>query len=80
MLDTGSGPNIIKENFVPKGKPVNYDNILKLNGINEYPVYTLGKITLPLLGKEVTFHIVMIFQFHNPAYWATIFSNKLPQR
>jgi len=58
MLDTGSGPNILKENFVPKGKTVNYNNILKLNGINEYPVYTLGEITLPLLGKEVTFHIV----------------------
>jgi len=58
MLDTGSGPNIIKENFVPKGKTINYNNILKLNGINEYPVYTLGEITLPLLGKEVTFHIV----------------------
>jgi len=58
MLDTGSGPNIIKENFVPKGKTVNYNNILKLNGINEYPVYTLGEITLSLLGKEVIFHIV----------------------
>jgi len=38
MFDTDSGPNIIKENFVPKGKIINYNNILKLNGINEYPV------------------------------------------
>jgi len=58
MLDTGSGPNIIKENFVPKNKTVNYNNILKLNGINKYPVYTLGESTLPLFEKEVTFHIV----------------------
>jgi len=58
MLDTGSGLNIIKENFVPKNKTVNYNNILKLNGINKYPVYTLGEITLPLFEKEVTFHIV----------------------
>jgi len=58
MLDTGSRPNIIKENFVLKGKTVNYNNILKLNGINEYPVYSFREITLLLLGKEVTFHIV----------------------
>jgi len=57
MLDIGSGPNIIKENL-PKGKIVNYTNVLKLNGINEYPVYTLGEITLPLFEKEVIFHIV----------------------
>jgi len=38
MLDTGSGPNIIKGNFAPKGKTVNHNNILKLNinDINEY--------------------------------------------
>jgi len=35
MLDNGSGPNIIKENLVPKGKIVNYTNFLKLNDINE---------------------------------------------
>jgi len=38
MLDTGSRPNIIKENL-PKGKVVNYTNVLKLNGMNEYPIY-----------------------------------------
>jgi len=57
MLNTGSGPNIIKENFVPKGfipKTVNYNNILKLNGINKYPVYTLREITLPF-GKGSNF-------------------------
>jgi len=58
MLDTGSGPNIIKQNFVPKNKTVNYNNILKLNGINEFPVYTLGEITLSLFEKEVIFYIV----------------------
>jgi hypothetical protein len=58
MLDTGSGPNIIKENFVPKGKTINYNNILKLSGINEYPVYTLGEITLTIFEKNVIFHVV----------------------
>ncbi|KYM93654.1 hypothetical protein ALC62_15745 [Cyphomyrmex costatus] len=58
MLDTRSRPNIIKETFIPKNNPINCNNILKLNGINEYPVYTLGEITVPLFGKLVTFHAV----------------------
>ncbi|KYQ60542.1 hypothetical protein ALC60_00402 [Trachymyrmex zeteki] len=58
MLDTGSGPNIIKETFIPKGIIIDYNSILKLNGINEYPVYTLRKITLSVFGEEVNFHIV----------------------
>ncbi|KYN50254.1 Zinc finger CCHC domain-containing protein 13, partial [Cyphomyrmex costatus] len=58
MLDTGSGPNVIKEKFAPKNRTVNYNNILKLNGINEYPVYTLGEITIPLFEQNVTFLLV----------------------
>ncbi|KYN41487.1 hypothetical protein ALC56_04092 [Trachymyrmex septentrionalis] len=58
MLDTGSGPNIIKEKFISRDTTVNHNNILKLNGINEYPVYTLGEINLPLFENKVTFHIV----------------------
>ncbi|KYN39291.1 hypothetical protein ALC56_06332 [Trachymyrmex septentrionalis] len=56
MLDAGSGPNVIKGAFIPKNNIVDYNNILKLNGINKYPVYTFGKITLSLFGKEVIFH------------------------
>jgi len=47
-------PNIIKKNFVPKDSIVNYNNILK--GINEYPVYMLEEIILPLFGIKI--HIV----------------------
>ncbi|XP_036141910.1 uncharacterized protein LOC118646187 [Monomorium pharaonis] len=57
-LDTGYEINLIKENFVPKNKTINYDNILELNGIYDYPTYTLGEINLLLYGKEITFHIV----------------------
>jgi len=58
MLDTGSGPNVIKENFTPEGININYRNILKLNGINNDPVYTLGEIVLTLFELPVIFHIV----------------------
>ncbi|KYQ60768.1 hypothetical protein ALC60_00172, partial [Trachymyrmex zeteki] len=44
MLDTGSGPNIIKENFISRDTTVNHNNILKLNGINKHPVYTLESL------------------------------------
>lgn len=46
ILDTGSGPNIIKENFVPNDITVNYTNILKLNGIryNDFFKQTSSKI------------------------------------
>jgi len=57
MLDTGSWPNIIKENFVPKGKTVNYNNILRLNDINKYPVYTLGEITLEVKRNNFSYRI-----------------------
>ncbi|EFN68951.1 hypothetical protein EAG_02025, partial [Camponotus floridanus] len=58
MIDTGSGPNIIKENFKPEGIKINYRKILKLNGINDYPVYTLGEIVLTFFELPVVFHIV----------------------
>ncbi|KYN27992.1 hypothetical protein ALC57_02598 [Trachymyrmex cornetzi] len=48
MLDIGSGPNIIKETFIPKGSIIDHNNILKLNGINEYP----SGIRIPFLSPE----------------------------
>jgi len=58
ILDIGSGSNIIKENFVLKNSIVNYNNILKLNGMNKYPIYMLRKLILPFFGESVTFHII----------------------
>jgi len=80
MLDTGFG-NIIKENFVLKSKTVNYNNILKLSGINEYSLHSWRNHFI-FWGKEVTFHIVSkdFPTFYNPTYRVTIFLNRLPQR
>ncbi|XP_067209984.1 repetitive organellar protein-like [Linepithema humile] len=58
MLDTGSGPNVVKEKYVPENTNTNHSNILKLNGINDYPVYTLGEIMLSIFEIPVKFHIV----------------------
>lgn len=51
MLDSGSGPNLVKEKFLPKNATVNYTKILQLSGINEYPVYTLGEVYFIPFGK-----------------------------
>lgn len=58
LLDTGSDPNIIKENFVPKTTSINYTSILRLNDIKNYPVYILGEVTLNLFEAPISFHIV----------------------
>jgi len=72
MLNIGSGSNIIKENLILNGKIVNYTNILKLNGINEYSVYTPLDHIIPF-RKESKFLYCQMFQFHNPVYWTMIF-------
>ncbi|EFN63882.1 Retrovirus-related Pol polyprotein from transposon 412, partial [Camponotus floridanus] len=58
MIDKRSSPNLIKENFIPKNININYTEILQLNGINNYPVYTFGKIILNLFKIPMAFHIV----------------------
>lgn len=58
MIDTGSSPNLIKENFILKNMNINYAKLLQLNGINNYPVYTFGGIILNLFKIPVSFHII----------------------
>ena len=58
MLDTGSGPNLIKEKFLSNNNTVNHNKLLQLSGINEYPVYTLGEVSLSLFGKPIIFNVV----------------------
>jgi len=57
MLDTGSGPNLIKENSIHEKININFTNMLKLNGINNYPTYTLGQITLNIFEIPVCLSI-----------------------
>jgi len=63
MLNTDSRPNIIKENFISRDITVDHNNILKLNGINEYPVYS-WRNTLLLFENKVIFHCIKRFSNH----------------
>ncbi|EFN89119.1 hypothetical protein EAI_12058, partial [Harpegnathos saltator] len=37
---------------------IDSNHILKLSGINEYPVYTIGEIVIIILGIPVNFHVI----------------------
>ncbi|XP_057339473.1 GATA zinc finger domain-containing protein 14-like [Microplitis mediator] len=58
MIDTGSGPNILKESFCPKGAILDKTKTIKLLGINEIPVEALGEVELDFLDLEIKFLIV----------------------
>lgn len=58
LVDSGSGPNIIKKRFLKSSTPVNRDKILKLTGITAHHVTTLGLAQVDILGRPVAFHIV----------------------
>ncbi|EZA50982.1 hypothetical protein X777_10413 [Ooceraea biroi] len=58
MLDTGFRHNIIKEHFLPRGVRINHSKLFQLNGINKFPVYTLGETALSFFNTSIVFHIV----------------------
>ena len=42
MIDTGAGRNLIKKNAVNPKLPINKKIVLKLTGINNLPLFTMG--------------------------------------
>ena len=58
LIDSGSGPNIIKKKFLKPNVQVNRNEILKLTGITTHHVPTLGLGQVDILGRPVTFHLV----------------------
>ncbi|KYN38911.1 hypothetical protein ALC56_06910, partial [Trachymyrmex septentrionalis] len=58
LIDSGSGPNIIKKRFLKPNVPVNRNEILKLTGITTHHVFTLELGQVDILGRPVMFHLV----------------------
>ena len=50
MIDTGAGSNLNKQQAVKTNLKINKFECLKLTGINEHPVFTLGQITINIFG------------------------------
>ena len=58
MIDTGAGSNLIKQQAVKTNVKKNNLECLKLTGINEHPVFTLGQITINIFGYLTTLNII----------------------
>ena len=58
MIDTGAGSNLIKQQAFKTNVEINKYECLKLTGINEHPVFTLGQITINIFGYLTTLNII----------------------
>ena len=58
MIDTGAGLNLLKEDMIESCTPVNTLKTLRLTGINEHPVHTLGQVKIEILGYPTIFNII----------------------
>ena len=57
MIDTGAARNLIKQRFLNPEVPINNQNVLKLTGINDLSLYTLGQVKINTFGYLTIFNI-----------------------
>ena len=50
MIDTGAARNLIKQVVLNPEVPIISQNVLKLTGINDLPLYTLGQVKINIFG------------------------------
>ena len=58
MIDTGAARNLIKQKVLNPEVPINSQNVLKLTGINDLPLYTLGQVKINIFGYPKIFNII----------------------
>ena len=58
MIGTGARSNLIKQKAVKTSVKINKFECLKLTGINEHLVFTLGQITINIFGYLTTLNII----------------------
>ncbi|KOC59112.1 hypothetical protein WH47_10938 [Habropoda laboriosa] len=58
MIDSGSGPNLIKIRSVNPSTKINQNEVLLLRGITTQQVLTIGQVEVNVLGQFATFHVV----------------------
>lgn len=58
MVDTGAAPNLIKQNRVNSGTKIDTRTTLRLTGITDGEVRTLGKIQANVHGRVINFHVI----------------------
>ena len=58
MIDTDAARNLIKQKILNSDVPINKKNVLKLTGINDFPLYISGKIKINIFGCPTIFIIM----------------------
>ena len=58
MIGTGAARNLIKQKVLNPEVPINSQTVLKLTGINNLPLYTLGLVKINIFGYPTIFNII----------------------
>ena len=58
MIDTETGSNLIKQEAVKTNVKINKYECLRVTGINEHPVFTLGQITIDIFSYLTTLNLI----------------------
>ena len=58
MIDTGAGRNLIKQNAVNPKLPIDEKIALKLTGINNLPLFTMGQVQINILGYPAILNLI----------------------
>ena len=58
MIDTGTGRNLIKQNAVNPKLPTDEKIVLKLTGINNLPLFTMGQVQINILRYPTILNII----------------------
>ena len=58
VIDTGAGSNLTKQQAVKTNVKIHTFECLKLTGINEHPVFTLGRIRINIFGYLTILNII----------------------
>ena len=58
MIDIGAGRNLIKQNAVNPKLPIDEKIMLKITGINNLPLFTMGQVQINILGYPTILNII----------------------
>ena len=58
MINTAAARNLIKQKVLNAEVPINSQNVLKLTGINDLPLYTLGQVKINIFGYPTILNII----------------------
>ena len=58
MIDTGAARKLIKQKVFNPEVLINNQNILRLTGMNNIPLYTLGQVKMKIFGYPTIFNII----------------------